>query len=286
MTIITKIAINLSFLFILLIIMKTNVIAEEKDAFFFDPGLEESPTNIAYVGQQTMDLRLIFEEDCKAYSVETSSPLFIRGLRGIPIGINVSKGSMIDHDIELNPDAVPGIYPLTVHFNYTNIDGEIISTNYSYQIHYLKSFKIVDVKYPSGKNHEIMIEIQIFSQLSKLLVIFDADGSIEVEQEEFNYNNLPQGNQSISTIIKKSDSLGSEQEVGYHVIGYYSNNRIIEYSESNIRVDVEWDPTENGDDASPSDNARIKLIILLLCILSILALTNFIMFRFVRSKKT
>jgi hypothetical protein len=230
-------------LFIVFILLLPNVEAVEDQVYFYAGGGLGKETNIVYVGEYDIGIRVIFGQNCTNYSFETNSLLFKHPLYGI-IPDSIKGGEVHDLGREINPDAQIGKYSIIFYLNYTNENKIRISRQFNLTLEYKKSFEIKEMNIPKEKEREFSFTIKTFEKFTKLKVEFDSDGDIETEKHEVILENVSVGNYTFKTkIYKVKTHAGDAQELGYWVIGTV-NNRTVELGEQNIPVKISW--TEEG----------------------------------------
>ena len=255
---------------IILILLLPNVEADKDQVYFYTGGGFGKETNIVYVGEYDIGLRVIFGQNCSDYSFETRSPLFEHPLIGITPD-SVLADEIHDTGLDINRNAQLGKYSIIFYLNYTDENKNRISRQFNLTLEYKKSFEIKELNIPKEKEREFSLTIKIFEKFTKLNVEFDSDGNIETEKHEIILENISTGNYTFKTKIYKVETFaGNAQELGYWIIGTV-NNRTVEFGEKNIPVKITWTEEEKKDDEKgfiPGFEAMFILISILI-ILSI-----------------
>jgi len=247
-------------LFIVFILLLPNVEAVEDQVYFYaGTGLGEE-TNIVYVGEYYIHVRVIFGQNCTNYSFDTNSPLFKHSLYGI-IPDSVRSGEVHDIGIEINRKAQLEKYSIIFYLNYTSENKVNISRQFNLTLEYKKSLEIKKLNIPKGGEREFSLKIETFVDFDELKVEFDSDGDIETEKHEIILEKISAGNYTFKTKIYKVSTVpGDAQELGYWIIGKV-NNRTVEFGESNMPADINWGV---GEGFIPSFETSILLITILI----------------------
>lgn len=230
---------------------------EEDGAYFYAPLTGKTETHVAYEGEEPLSLRVIFGQNCTNWSVEIQNPLFARDVRDVdyeqmPAGMKMSRG------IDLNPNATPGEYNVTIYFNYTDEQENYITNTFHYLIVLQQTLEIKSITIPNESERVFSLEVQTFVVFSWIEVLFDSDGDVDVHPEKLHFSDLQPGNYTFETQIKRDASFADDkQEVGYY-IGGSIGNRTVEFTEKNIEVSISWDE-------SVKENVSATSTALLIC---------------------
>ena len=266
--------INVYFIIFLTIILllSSNITAEEDDMYFQKAGIIEiEKTNVTYVNEKELYLRIIFGNNCSHYTLEGKSPLFLHPIFDMD-NEKVVAGKIIEYPLNINPNAEVGKYLVIVYLNYTNENNIKVSNQFNLTITYNKSFEITELKLPTDSDRTFSLDIRTFVEFTKFKVMFDKDGDIVFDQQEFILENISIGNYTFKSKVfqfKSSfiDLNWGSQEVGYDIIGKIENRTVRKY-DANIPVKITWN-SENKEEELRYQSISIGAIIILVIVIII-----------------
>ncbi len=227
------------FLLLFSILFLKTTTAEEDKVYFHTPANSSTPIDYVLVGEEQIDLKIVFGNNCTNWSVELNSLLFNTILEGIHFQ-NKSIGKTNDFSLQINQNAIPNNYLIEIYFNYTLLDGQISSKIFKITLHYFKSLEICEIHLPTLKDMRFFIIIHTYISFSQIKIEFDADGDISVDPTIIELSHPEPGLYTLQTNISRlKNSDGDSQEVGYQIIGEYQG-RDIQLGASNININVDW----------------------------------------------
>ena len=266
-------------IFLIFCFLFPNVKAGYDRVYFYSKD-EEEEIKMVFVGEYDIGLRVIFGNNCSNYNIEVNSPIFAHPLSGITPE-KILAGEIHDLGLDINPNAQIGDYPITVFFNYTNEKNLKVTNQFNFTLKYRKSFEIKELKIPKGKERVFSLTIETFINFTKLKVMYDSDGDIEIKNDEFILENISIGNYTFETLINKIEAHETNaQELGYHIIGFI-DSRMIEKLELNIPVRIIWEENSNNN----NNNNKIDYIPIIFGISIITLLFVYLFYRFHYFKK-
>lgn len=202
-------------------------------------GSPENGTNVVYLGEEKIKLVVVFGENCTNWSIDLDDDFFSTEISGISPS-KKSAGSVYIKDLPINESSIFGEHYITLFFNYTNEENEIITNEYKFILNYLNTLYIKEIVLPTYNSKIFQLHIETFINFSRIQFLFDSDGDIEIINPEQELLSPIPGNYTIETgITKRSSRPGNSQEVGYHIIGY-TGNRTVEFKENNIGISLNW----------------------------------------------
>jgi hypothetical protein len=198
----------------------------------------EPDADVVYVGERAVDLLVQFGQDCQNWSVDLRSPLFLTWLRGVTCE-EVKAGEGHHHWVELDPEAEPGTYDLTVHLNYSTDEGPV-NSSYDFQLKLVRAWGVVDVHTPDGDDHHLSVTFETFVPFHNVTVLFGGDGDVGVADERLVLEDVKPGEHTVSTTVVEVESWpGNAQEISWDLTGVV-DNRTLQKAEYNVHVDVSW----------------------------------------------
>ncbi|MCJ2541190.1 MAG: hypothetical protein LN414_07975, partial [Candidatus Thermoplasmatota archaeon] len=194
--------------------------------------------DVVYIGEQGVNLRITFGQDCRDWTLEVKDPLFTTRHWGLH-RVEVEAGKGIGTSLNLVPDVEPGTYDFIVYLNYSTDDGPVNST-YTFNLTIKRAWRVVDVHVPDGGDHRLSVTFETFVNFHNITVLFGGDGNVGVEDERIVLEDVEPGEHTVKTTAVRVDSMwGNAQEASWHLIGVV-DNRTIEKMEYNVPVDVSW----------------------------------------------
>ena len=218
------------------------------DVEFID--LSDNYTNILFVGEPNIAMRVYFYEDCTNLNVELNNTLFKDKLSGIT-PIEIQNGSIIDHYLDIDLNAPPGNYTVEISISY--LDNKAIEKRYNFR----KNMKYMQA-----------IDFITYVDLTDIKIIIETT-DIDIEEDEFIFQPCRIGQYHVDTYVYKTKSSRDIPILTYKIIGHYKS-RPIYYSRNNIELEnIEIQPIVNSKEESEKKNYNIWIALLLLLLIFI-----------------
>ena len=237
-----KIGIFFLLIHLFLIIDDLGAQAEENEVYFTAPNPEKvaERTDMYYVNESQATLHVKWGQDCSNWCVDMHSPLFSTFMAGTHYR-KIEAGDKHSSSINLNPQAPPGEYSITVYLNYTDESDEFVTEEHNFVIKYLDTFEVLDFILPTTNNKNVSLKVETFYQFSELKVGFYPRGDLDVEEYEILLTDVGPGIHSFETnIIKRNTSFVSvEQSIAYKLTGTI-DGRTIEKDQEHQNVRIIW----------------------------------------------
>ena len=204
--------------------------AAEDRAFFTEP--DDVVIDTTYVGQPELHLEVVFGQNATDWEVALENPLLKTRVHGrthetIPAGFGIGTG------LQMNENAPPGLYNLTVYLNYTDDAGTFVSRVFHIPIHHVKVLELKKATVVSGSPNIFRVEIELFRNCSELEVVFDSGEGIQLSREGFISRDLGPGNYTFEAEMRPGTWFAPREDVwvGYHIIGHFGTRYVeaVEY---------------------------------------------------------
>jgi len=239
-------------------------------------------TDYLLIGEKSIALWIVFPENCTKYGVFLNSSIFDEQFDAFTIA-NRSKGQTLYSALEINPKVKPGTYYIDILLLYTNEQNQTMSYNVSLPLRVIIPLNITNVIIPVGLERLFEIHIRTYLNLTRLDVVLDSGGDIELNETHYSNRNITSGFYSYSALLKHREERG-QQKLSYQIIGIL-NNRTFELLQSNIPVQIQWTKHDSQDTAQQTNHTLWKSLALRIIIVFILVTISWATYYYFRRNK-